>query len=533
MTWPSFYTPIETTGKQNPAAGILLEFVTDGRPFSPTGICGNYRECPKPGARLNGPAFTRDLSALRILPGVEWRDLELEITMKINRREFLGTTAGTGVATRLSKVAPLLATVTAPAIASTETEKPALLGGAPIHKGGWQPWPVWKQTWEADVLSVLRSCRWFRGSAAHVEDFETGYAKLLGAKRCLATASGTTALIVSLHVMDVDAGDEVIVSPYTFIATYNSILTSKALPVFADTDPATLTMDPATIESRITDRTRAIMPVHIFGLPCDMDPIKAVARKHKLALIEDSCQAWMAEYKGQKCGTIGDLGCFSFQESKHLPSGEGGAITSNNSDLIDRCNAFHNCGRSAGNFRGKGSFTRGNNYRMQQFQAVILLQQFDKLVLETARRRESADYLSANLKEIPGIQPVRLPENGRPAWHLYPFRYDARQFSGLSRDKFMKALSAEGIPCSSVYDEQYYDGLLDEAIASRGYKRLFSAARLKAYRDSFQELKGNKQVCDTTVAMTQNMLLAERGDIDHIIGAIRKIQTHSAELAKV
>jgi len=454
--------------------------------------------------------------------------------MDMNRRQFLGTTAvaGAGISSRLSRVAPFLATAGAPVIATAATEKPALLGGTPVHKTGWQVWPVWRQQWEAEVLKVLRSGKWFRGSAKQVEEFEAGYAALLGARRCLATASGTTALIVSLHVMDVDAGDEVIVSPYTFIATYNSILTSKALPVFADTDPATLTIDPVTIEGRITERTRAIMPVHIFGLPCDMDPINAIAKKRKLAVIEDSCQAWLAEYKGHKCGTLGDLACFSFQESKHLPSGEGGAITSNSADLIDRCSAYHNCGHSVGNFRGNGFFTRGNNYRMQHFQAVILMQQFDKLLAETARRRESADYLSANLKEISGIQPVRLPENSRAVWHLYPFRYDARQFSGLSRAKFMKALSAEGIPCSDVYHEQYYDGLIDEAIASRGFKRLFSAQRLKAYRDSFQELKGNRQVCERTVAMTQNMLLAERGDLDHIIAAVRKIQAHGAELAK-
>jgi hypothetical protein len=158
-----------------------------------------------------------------------------------------------------------------------------------------------------------------------VAEFEKAYAQLLGATACLATASGTTALMVSLHVMDVDAGDEVIVSPYTFIATYNAVLNSRALPVFADTDPATMTIDPASIESRITDRTRAILPVHIFGMPCEMDAINAIARKHKLAVVEDACQAWLAEYKGRKCGTLGDLGCFSFQESKHIPSGEGGA----------------------------------------------------------------------------------------------------------------------------------------------------------------------------------------------------------------
>lgn len=383
-------------------------------------------------------------------------------------------------------------------------------------------------------MEVLRSGRWFRGAGEHVAEFESAYAQLLGAKRCLATASGTTALMVALHVMDVDAGDEVIVSPYTFIATYNAVLANKALPVFADTDPATLTMDPASIASRITDRTKAILPVHIFGMPCDMDPINAVARQHKLAVVEDACQAWLAEYKGRKCGTIGDLGCFSFQNSKHLPSGEGGAVTGNSDDLLDRCQAFHNCGRSYGNFKSeKAYFTRGSNYRMQQIQAVILMQQFDKLIQETKRRRENADYLTAQLREIPGIQTVRLPENSQAVWHLYPFRYDAQQFHGLSRNRFMHALSAEGVPCSDVYHEQYFDGLLDETINSRGYQRLFSAQRLKEYRDSFHDLKGNRQVCETTVAITQNLLLAERSHMDHIVEAIRKLQSHSAALAKI
>ena len=426
-----------------------------------------------------------------------------------------------------------LGTGRAPTAFAAETAKPALLGGVPVHAGGWANWPVWRTEWEPSVLKVLRSGKWFRGSGGHVADFEAGYAKLLGAKRCLGTASGTTALLVSLHVMEVDAGDEVIVSPYTFIATYNAILVNKALPVFADTDPATLTMDPASIESRITDRTRAILPVHIYGMPCDMDPINAIAKKHKLAVIEDACQAWLAEYKGRKCGVLGDLACFSFQESKHLPSGEGGAVVGDSDALLDRCHSFHNCGRAHGGFKGdKSYFTRGSNYRMQQIQAVMLMLQFDKLVQETARRRENADYLSAHLKDIPGIQPARLPDNSRAVWHLYPFRYDAQHFSGLSRDKFIRALNAEGIPCSGGYGEQYFDCLLDEAIASRGFKRLFSAERLKAYRESFQELKGNRQVCATTVGMTQNMLLAERRDIDHIIEAVRRIQAHSAALAK-
>ncbi len=169
---------------------------------------------------------------------------------------------------------------------------------------------------------------------------------------------------------------------------------------------------------------------------------------------------------------------------------------------------------------------------MTQFQAVMLLQQFDKLVKETAIRRANADYLTASLGTDPrhpagasaGEQPGGLASLSVPLRPGAVQRPVARQV--------LKALSAEGIPCGGIYHEQYFDGLLDEAIASRGFKRLWSAERLKAYRDSFHELKGNKQVCQTTVAITQNMLLADRNSIDHISEAIRKIQAHSAELAK-
>lgn len=445
------------------------------------------------------------------------------MTARNSRREFFGLAAGAFAAGNLFSKR---------LIGQAAVDKPALLGGTPVHNGTWPRWPEWRQTWEPSILQVLRSGQWYRGSGEQVQRFEAAYAELLGARRCLATASGTTALIVGMHVLDVDAGDEVIVSPFTFIASYNAILFHKALPVLADTDPATLTIDPASIESRITERTRAVMPVHIYGMPCDMDPIVATAKKHRLAVIEDACQAWLADYKGRKCGTIGDLGCFSFQNSKHLPSGEGGAITGNDENLIDRAGSFHDCGRPYGTSKGIPNSTRGGNFRMQHFQAAMLLQQLDKLREETARRRQNAARLSASLEEIRGITPARLPDNSQAAWHLFPFRYDADTFQGLPREKFIRAMRAEGIPCSTGYREQYFDGLLDEAIASRGFKRLFSARRLKAYRDSFQELKGNRQVCATTVAFTQNLLLAEPAHIDRIGDAIRRIQAHAGELAK-
>lgn len=411
-------------------------------------------------------------------------------------------------------------------------DKPALLGGTPVHQGGWPGWPEWRKAWEPKILEILRSGRWYRGRGdGNIAEFETGYAELLGAKRCLATASGTTALITSLHAMGLDAGDEVIVSPFTFIATYNAVLMHKALPVLADTDPATMTMDVSSIESRITDRTRLILPVHIYGMPCDMDPINAIAAKHDLGVVEDACQAWLAEYKGHKCGTLADVGCFSFQNSKHIPSGEGGAITSNNEEVVDRCAAFHNCGRATGTFQGSGCFTRGSNFRMQHYQAAMLVQQFDKLVRETEVRQNNADHLIAGLTDIPGLEPAALPENSRAVWHRFAMRYAPEQFNGLSRNDFIRALRAEGVPCSGGYHEQYFDGLLDEAINSRGFKRLFPAKRLKEYRESFEDLRGNRQVCATNVGLSQRLLLAERSDMDDIIEAIRRIHAHSAALA--
>lgn len=412
-------------------------------------------------------------------------------------------------------------------------DMPAALGGTPAHEGDWAVWPQWDPAWEPQILEVLRSGVWSPAGSddGPVGEFENAYAEALGAKACVATSSGTAALLTALAAVGVEAGDEVIVSPYTFIATYNAVLAHHALPVLADTDPATLTMDPASIESRITDRTRAILPVHIYGMPCDMDPINAIAKKHNLVVVEDACQAWLSEYKGRKCGTLGDLGCFSFQNSKHLPSGEGGAVTGVKHPLLDRARSYHDCGRAFGSYEGHGHFSRGLNYRMTHYQGVMLRQQLDKLIADTERRQQNADRLTAGLKEIPGIEPVRLPENSRPSWHLYAFRYDSDEFSGMPRVKFMRAMNREGVPCSSGYSEQYFDGLLDEALNSRGFQRLFSAERMKSYRDSLHELKGNKQVCDTTVAIFQTLLLGSEEDVDDIVEAVRRIHAHSKSLA--
>ena len=348
-------------------------------------------------------------------------------------------------------------------------KKLAIQGGEKVKSTSWPEWPVWDERVEKDVINMLRSGRWWRGSGESVAEFEKKYAELMGAKRCLATASGTTALLVALHVLGIDAGDEVLVSPFTFIATYNVIFMNKSLPVFVDTDPETFLINTSKIEERITDRTSAILPVHIYGLPVDMDKVNAIAKNHNLKVVEDACQAWLGEYKGKKLGTLGDLGCFSFQNSKNLPTGEGGAVVGNNDEIMDRCFSFHNCGRPFGSVQRTTDYPiRGSNRRMQQIQAITLLSQMNRIEKDADLRLENAKYLDKKLAEIPGIVTYKLvTEDARSAYHFYPFRFISEDFDNVTRVKFIEALRAEGVPCNAGYGQQNKDGLIEEALNSK------------------------------------------------------------------
>jgi perosamine synthetase len=447
-------------------------------------------------------------------------------TRKFTRRQVIATTSAGAIGTMINW--PL----TSFGVSSFSKEKLAILGGEKVHKGTWPDWPIWDQTAEQGIVEMLRSGRWWRGTGEHVEEFEKMYAQLMGAKQCVATASGTTALITALGVLGVDAGDEVLVSPYTFIATFNSILIHKALPVFVDTDPETWLMDPAKMESRINDRTVAVIPVHIYGLPVDLDSINKIAKSHNLKVVEDACQAWLAEYKGRRVGTLGDLGCFSFQNSKHLPSGEGGAILGMDGDLLDRCHSYHNCGRAFGKMKPvTGNPYRGFNFRMQQSQALILMSQMKRIEKDNDIRLSNALYLDTKLKEIPGIVPYKLANGAtRAVYHLYPFRYIKEKFNNIPKEKFISALQAEGIPASGGYGKQNKDLLVEEAFNSRGYKRLFSEARLKQWREE-NHLPGNDQVCDEAVTFYQSILLGSKSDMDDIANAIAKIYENRDSLS--
>jgi len=416
-------------------------------------------------------------------------------------------------------------------------ETPAILGGTPVRTKGWQKWPMWNPaTDEKRLLEVMRSGVWSR--AGVVTEFEEKWAALIGSKRCVTLVNGTNAMITSLIQLGVGAGDEVIVPPYTFIATTQAILQAGAIPVFVDTDPETFQIDVRKIEAQITPRTRAILPVHIAGLPADMERIMAIAKKHNLLVVEDACQAWLAEINHKKVGTFGNAGCFSFQNSKNIPIGEGGAIVSDDEEFIDRCYSYHNYGIAYGSAKetvGVGVSMYGTKLRLTEYQAAIGLAELERLEGQTTVRADNAAYLRSLIKDIPGIVPYNFTPNvTRSAFHLFPFRYKKEAFSGLSRTGFLRALQAEGISCSSGYAPLNTMPYIAHAFQTKNFKKMYTAEQLDMDRyNERNRCPENDRLCtEEAVWFTQNMLLGGKPDMDDIFHAISRIHQNADKIKK-
>ncbi|MBD2704097.1 DegT/DnrJ/EryC1/StrS family aminotransferase [Spirosoma sp. BT702] len=464
----------------------------------------------------------------------------------VSRREFIRRNSLTGLSAMLS---PSLFTnsMDSPAtpvsdvpisIIHTTSSSPALLGGAPVRTKSWPTWPIWKpETDEKQLLEVIRSGIWSRANVA--TEFEQKWAQALGVKRSLLVVNGTNALIIALSQLDIRAGDEVLVPPYTFIATVSAVLATGAMPIFVDVDPATFQIDPAKIEAKITVRTKAIIPVHILGLPAQMNQILPIAKKHNLVVIEDACQAHLAEINHQKVGTFGSAGCFSFQNSKNLAIGEGGAVVSNDDAFMDRCFSYQNFGNPYGAGVGSvsvGSIRQGNKLRTTEYQAAIGLAQLARLDAQTTTRNENAAYLKAQIEKIPGIVPYKLYDDvTRAAFHLFPFRYQKEGFKGLPRAAFLKALQAEGIPCSNGYATLNNQPYLNDAFRSKNFQKVYPKERLdfKQYVAQNQCPENDKLCNEEAVWFTQNMLLGTKEDMNDIAAAIEKVHKNADELIKL
>jgi perosamine synthetase len=456
------------------------------------------------------------------------------MSQAISRRSFLGAAAGAAAASRAEAIVSTVRETSGPTVFAAAADKPAGLGGPLVRSAPFPSWPVFDEREEKALVEVLNSRKWYRGNGKTVSRFEEAYASLTGARHCVATANGTSALFASLAGLDVGPGDEVVLPAYTFIATLNAVLLQYALPVFVDTDPETQQMDARKLEAAITDRTAAIIPVHLGGNACDMDAIMEISRRRKVPVIEDACQAHLAEWKGRKLGTLGATGCFSFQASKHLNSGEGGAILSNDDEVAARCYAFHDNAR-ARRAKGHGSpyhGCRGANLRLTEMQAGLLLAQMTRLEEQSRTREQNAQYLTKQLREIPGILPARMYDGcTRNAYHLYMLRYQPERFAGLPRAKFLQALQAEGIPCSGGYSPLNKEAYVRETLASKAYKRIYPPDVLAGWEERTR-CPASERLREEAVWFTQTMFLGPRQDMDDIVAAIRKIQTFAADLAK-
>jgi perosamine synthetase len=431
----------------------------------------------------------------------------------VSRRKFLSGAAAAGAGLCL----------TVPKTSSGQST-------APVRPARAKPtdWPVWDQREEKALLDVLNSGKWGRGNGERVKEFEAAFAAKMRAKHCVATASGTTALLATLGALDVGPGDEVILPPYTFVATFNVITANYALPVFVDTDPATFQIDPKKIAAALTPNTRVLLPVHIGGYVADMDGILAIARERKLAVIEDACQAWFAEWRGQPVGTHGNAGCFSFQASKNLTAGEGGAVITNDEEFATKVHNFH----TPSGARSSSPTGRGANFRLTEFQAALLLAQMTRLDEQFKQREANAAHLTAQLQKIPGISPARFADGAtRSAYHLYMVRYDKRRFADLPRAKFLQALGKEGVGASGGYSPLNTSAHVKAIATNRHYQRIYGKDTMARWVER-NRCPVNDRLCEEAFWFSQSKLLGSRSDMDRIAEAIAGVQKRAGDLAR-
>ncbi len=393
--------------------------------------------------------------------------------------------------------------------------KLALFGGQPVRR---DPFPVWPRTTSElneSVLNVLNNENWGVGSDV-ITLFEEKFADYHDAHYCISTSSGTTALWVALKAAGVKAGDEVIIPAYTFIATASAVLMANAVPVFVDIDPDTFNMDPDTLGSAISGKSKVIMPVHIAGNPVDLSRVVDFAEKHGLKIIEDAAQAHGAEWNGKKVGALGLGGIFSFQTSKNMTAGEGGAIISNNESFKEACFSYHNCGRVRDGEWYEHQHL-GGNFRLNALAASMLLPQLETIDDDMTLRDRNKKILDDGLSTIHGIELLgSYKEATRSANHLYIVKYKKEAFNGIHRDQFFKAMRAEGVYTYAGYTPLYREKLFvtdpDEYpwLNNQDYRSL--------------SLPVTEQMCDEeAVWLKQNHLLGNENDINDIVNAFEKV----------
>ena len=419
-------------------------------------------------------------------------------------------------------------------------------GGPPTWSGSWPEWPVHDEREVEAATRVVRSGKWWRfsygdgseakgGQRSEVVRFQEAFARYSDCRYGIAAANGTVTMEIALRALGVRPGDEVIVPAYTFIATATAVLTINAVPIFVDIDPDTYNLDPRRIQEALTDKTKAIIPVHFGGQPAAMEAINELARQHGIAVLEDAAHAHGSAYRGRKCGSLAEAGSFSFQASKPITAGEGGIITTNREELAERCESLVWAGRRKGEpwFR---HYELAGNARMTEIQGAILSVQLTRLDDQIAHRRANALLLDGLLEGIDGIEPCSvLPTTTAHSYHIYMLRYRPDAFSGLPKAQFVRALSAEGIaPVMEGYITPLYrNPMFLERNMWGGACPLDCPryGRIIDYAEFAAKCPVAERACATeAVWLSQNALMAGKDEIHAIARAIQKVQRRAAAI---
>ena len=421
----------------------------------------------------------------------------------------------------------------------------AILGGKPVRDtkiNPWPQWPVWDKNEERALIETLNSGIWSYNGPKETE-FNKQFSEFSGAKYVLTAANGTVTLQIALEACGIGLGDEVILPGLTWQATAATVLDINATPVLVDVCEDTWCIDTKEIERAITPRTKAIIPVHLYGSFADMDEIMRIARKYNLYVIEDCAHKHGGEWNGKKAGTIGDIGSFSLQLSKHLTAGEGGILTTNNFELYERLDALRNCGRrpepadfseinkGEGQYFDQGNFLQSGNYRITEFQAAILIEGLKRLPAQNILRDENAIYLNSVISKIPGIVPIRRDKREtKEAYYNFSFRYKQNYFKGLPVKKFREALTAElGIEVAASYIPLNKCSL---------YVPLTKPSRHKLNDEYWKAIDPSRfdlPVCDRiyfeeSACIHHKVLMGPGSDMDLIAHAINKVYENADRL---
>ena len=396
----------------------------------------------------------------------------------------------------------------------------AIHGGTPALKKNIPAWPQVTDIDRAMLKDTLLDGNYNSGKLR--KEFEAAFAKNCGVAHCFAVANGTVSLELLLRGFGIGRGDEVILPPYTFIATLSSIVFAGATPVFADIDDSNYLISPASVEEKITEKTRAIVAVAVGGCPPDLDALEEIAKRHGIKFIVDAAQGVGAEWKGKSICAYGDAASISCQNSKNLTSGEGGIITTNDDVLAKNLELMLSGGKEGDQF-----VSVAQDHRITELQASILLSQYSKLAREVVLRDKNAAYLAGRLKCLGFVEHLAYDERiTTHAYHLFLMRFkkDAFAQKGITRDQFLKALVAEGVPICSGYAPLY----TFPCVTSRDTERMIGT------KIDVTPLP----VCDNAsfaegAWMGQSVLLAERATLDAIVDAMIKVWEHADELKTV